>query len=113
MSSEAYREKRKVLRGLSEAARELQESEHSEMTINEILIEYFYTTKEHQIFETLFNWNRKGYKVKKGETAFVIWGSKKQAAKADEKKEDIEENENDFYPLCYLFSNAQVIKKDA
>ena len=47
--------------------------------------------------------------VKKGEKAFLIWGKKRQNEKKEtpqtEKKEDTEYS---FYPICYLFSNAQI-----
>lgn len=113
MSSAPHKEKRQILRGISQLAKELQESEMQEFTINEILIEHFYKTEIHQTFETLFNWNKKGFKVKKGETAFLIWGTPRKISKEAEKKEKKEEDESEFFPLCYLFSNAQVIEKDA
>lgn len=107
-----YQEKRKALRALSADAKELQETEFPDLKINEIIIEQFYKTSEHSEFNTLMEWNRKGFTVNKGETAFVIWGKPKAVQNAEKKPEAVEDEENDFFPLCYLFSNAQVKPRD-
>lgn len=108
-------ERRQILRETSKRAKELQATECEEMTINEILINRFYKTKEHQEFNTLYEWNRKGFKVLKGSTAFAVWGKPKPLKKEDaqKSKKEEDENEDEFFPICYLFSNAQVTAKDA
>lgn len=108
-----YQEKRKALRALSADAKELQETEFPDLKINEIIIEHFYKTAEHTEFNTLMEWNRKGYSVNKGATSFVIWGKPKAVQNKEKNPEAVEEEDDDFYPLCYLFSNAQVSERNA
>lgn len=112
---ELYKEKRKALRELSKIAKTMMQGECEGMSVNEILIDEFYSDEENNEFKTLHDWNKAGFKVKKGATAFVVWGKPKPKKKGEEPKQsqNPEEAEEEFFPLCYLFSNAQVIKKDA
>lgn len=109
-SREIYIQRRKELKELSKIAKARIETDCEGMTVNEVLISEFYSTKEHQEFNTLFEWNKLGFKVKKGSIAFCVWGSPKERKK-EEKAENKEDEENDFFPVCYLFSNAQVEKR--
>lgn len=114
-NQEKHKARRKALRELSKLARQLMEGPCEGMTVNEIIVEEFYTNKENKEFHTLKQWNKKGYKVKKGSEAFTVWGTtrtiegKTTEQPQNQKPEDEEEDE--FYPLCYLFSNAQVEKR--
>ena len=110
------KDKRQELRELSLIAKGFQNSSCQEMTINEILINEFYTDAKNTEFKTLFDWSKIGFKVKKGSKAFLIWGKPRAIKDKNHeptKQKNEEEDETEFYPLCYLFSNAQVIKKDA
>lgn len=103
-----YKENRQKLIELSIKAREIREDEGLEdSTINEIIRLYFYTDDTHQVFNTFWEWKDKGYKVKKGEKAFLFWGSKRKN-KQDDQAQSQEEETYSFFPLCYVFSNAQV-----
>lgn len=62
--------KKKSIKRTFRACKELQKDECSEFTINEILIEHFYKTEIHQTFETLHNWSKKGFSVKKEKPLF-------------------------------------------
>lgn len=69
-------------------------------------------------FNTLREWNKKGYTVKKGSKAFLIWGKKKEkeesAAKVQEdtsQQGEEQEEQANFWPVCYLFSSNQVTKR--
>lgn len=114
-------EKRNFLRELSARAtawREeaLHRTENTEqcqalndLKINAILIEQFYKNGTHTDFKSFKGWIKEGKAVKKGETAFLLWG------KPNEKKEDgtikpilEDEDGNIFYPISFVFSNAQV-----
>jgi hypothetical protein len=109
---EAYLQRRKELKELSKLAKARIETDCEGMTVNEVLINEFYTSNEHQEFNTLFEWNNKGYKVKKGSQSFCVWGSPKtRNSEKEAEKNNSEEEETEFYPLCYLFSNAQVEKR--
>lgn len=103
-----YKENRHKLIQLSIAARQIREDECLEdCTINEVIRQYFYTDEKHQTFNTFWEWKDKGYKVKKGEKAFLFWGAKRKN-KQDDQAQSQEEESYSFFPLCYLFSNAQV-----
>jgi antirestriction protein ArdC len=103
-----YKENRQKLIELSIKAREIREDEGlGDSTINEIIRLYFYTDDTHQVFNTFWEWKDKGYKVKKGEKAFLFWGSKRKN-KQDDQAQSQEEETYSFFPLCYVFSNAQV-----
>jgi hypothetical protein len=104
------REKREALRELSNIAKAMQKSgSHNEFTVNEILINEFYTDALNQEFHTLYDWNKKGCRVNKGATAFLIWGTPRPLKQTDKKPEDMTDEEKEkFFPLAYLFSNAQV-----
>ncbi|MQP63353.1 hypothetical protein GFJ99_11670 [Flavobacterium sp. LMO6] len=103
--------KREELRELSKIAKMFQNTSCAEMTINEILIEHFYKSEEHKEFKTLHDWNKEGFKVNKGEKAFLIWGKPKKNQKNENPDKQEPEDETEFYPICFLFSNAQVTKK--
>ena len=115
----AHKEKRTLLINLSKKAKAIQEieleTEENDRNINAILIEDFYTDIQNQIFNTFNEWLNQDYKVKKGEKAFLVWGKKRKNKQDQESKEPKTEDEKifSFYPICYLFSNAQVepIKK--
>jgi hypothetical protein len=108
---ETKQDKRKALRELSNIAKMRMQADCEGMSVNEILIEKFYTSEEHTEFKTLHDWNKEGYNVNKGEKAFLIWGKPRATNKEQPQNQESEEDENEFYPICYLFSNAQVTKK--
>lgn len=100
-----YKENRDRLKELSKVAKmALKVMPDEYANVNDYVIRECYTHNGHTEFNTFYQWIQKGYAVKKGEKAFVIWG---KPQKATEKKES-EKDEFDFYPLCYLFSNLQV-----
>jgi len=114
-------EKRTYLRELSALAAEwreqaLHQAENdqqcqalNDLKINQILLEQFYKNGIHTEFKSFKGWIKEGKVVRKGETAFLLWG------KPTERKEDgtvqpiMEDEEgNMFYPISFVFSNAQV-----
>lgn len=111
-----HQAKKKALIAISKIAKEIQAMEEDEpRNINSILIEDFYSKGEHKTFNTFQEWIKQGKRVKKGEKAFLVWGRKRKsnqdAPTAEPQTE--EEKKFSFYPLCYLFSNAQVQKLNA
>lgn len=111
---EEHKKKRKSLIELSKVAKEIQVLEDEPRNINTILIEDFYSKGEHHEFNTFQEWIKKGKRVKKGEKAFLVWGRKRKSNQdqAPTEPQTKEEKEFSFYPLCYLFSNAQVQNPD-
>lgn len=106
--------RRKALINLSLKARAMREEseELADLTINDIVIGHFYTDEENFDFKLLRDWNKEGFQVKKGARAFTVWGKKRKGTKAAEQEGD-EDQEYKFFPLAYLFSNAQVERKEA
>jgi hypothetical protein len=108
-----YKENREMLKALSQQVKPLVKSGQYDF-INEALIDCIYKQEGHEEFNTLPQWNKKGYRVKRGSRAFVVWGSPKEVSKEQQAEQGREapENEEDdkenFWPLCYLFSNLQV-----
>ena len=109
---ESIHTKRKRLRELSAVAKEMIESgTTNEVKVNDVLINDFYKNEQHQTFNTFWGWKKEGYSVKKGEKAFLIWGRPSQENKEGDVEPVIDRDEDDngtFFPLAYLFSNAQV-----
>lgn len=79
-------------------------------TINAAVMAVFYLDDDHQEFRKFKQWKKDGFSILKGSKAFPVWG---QPAKAEKKKAEGEDekDEYEFWPICYLFSNAQVEKR--
>lgn len=108
-----HKAKREALKELSKQVKPLVKTEEFD-TVNEAVIELFYRDEDNQEFNTLHEWNKKGYKVKRGSKAFAVWASPRKLKPTDPAPDDSEEGKEDkFYPLCYLFSNAQVERRAA
>ncbi len=99
-----HKEKREILKELSKIAKIRMSMDCEGMKVNEILINEFYTDEDNYEFKTFHDWLKEGKKVRKGEKAFLIWGK----PRTKEKETKTEEEKEEFYPICYLFSNNQV-----
>jgi len=99
-------EKRKQLKAISAPLRELYKIGEIH-TINDGLRD-IYARQGHEDLKTIRQWNKAGKQVKKGEKALLLWGSPKkyEVINADTSEVD----EMDFYPICFVFSNRQVIE---
>lgn len=103
-----YKANRQKLIELSILARQIREREMIEdSTINAIIRDFLYIDENNVVFNGFWEWKEKGFKVKKGEKAFLFWGKK---TKNIQDREPISEDEKvySFFPLAYLFSNNQV-----
>lgn len=110
------RQRRKVLSSISRKARLLRElkPEFEDCTINEILMATIYNPSGELEFKKFREWKAEGYTIKKGEKGFMLWAQPLKAQKEEseaptEPQNEADEN-SDFFPVCYLFSNEQVIK---
>jgi len=72
-------------------------------SVNEGLAD-FYKQNGHQELKKFWDWKKSGKTIKKGEHALLLWGQPR-----GKKKEDSEEDEYSFFPVCYVFSNLQVV----
>ena len=79
------------------------------LTVNQIIIEHIYKDAKNQEFKTFKGWLKDSKCVKKGESAFLIWGRPK-AVQEKEKNPQAQTDEDDskFFPISFIFSNAQV-----
>lgn len=107
-SAKTIQEKREILKKLSAPLKALLKSEAID-TINDGL-KILYANQGHTILKTLRQWNKEGKHVKKGEKALCLWGRPKQQEQEPEPTDTAEEHDPlNFYPLCYVFSNLQVL----
>jgi DNA repair protein RadC len=74
--------------------------------VNAALIAY-YTDEENTTFHTFWDWKKLNQSVKKGAKGYAIWGRPVDAQKKAQTPTG-EEEEYEFFPICYLFSNSQV-----
>ncbi len=82
-------------------------------TVNYMLLNHMYDTEGAEEFNTFKQWKEQGATIKKGSKAFLVWGQpigKQRAQEAQQKGQEApEEDEYRFFPICYLFSDKQVI----
>jgi len=108
---EQYLKKRKELIELSKFVRMGVKSGAYD-SVNEGLKEiYQETNPEIEEFKTFFQWKEEGATVRKGQTAFLIWGQPRKGEQVPEGANEPEEYK--YWPLCYLFANTQVYKPEA
>lgn len=122
----SIQEKRAQLREISARAKEIKEAllhnaktteealQIEAMCVNDIIINYIYKDDKNKEFHTFKGWLKEGHAVKKGEKAFLVWGRPKAVQDQEKGKQPDEEGDEDtFFPVSYIFSNAQVqgIKK--
>ena len=120
-------EKRQVLISLSIESRALlEEKKHKantieeaafweSRTINYMLLRFFYGGGR---FQTFKEWKTDGAVIKKGAKAIVIWGQPKKGSPTDIGDTNLSEEEKElkkyeFFPLCYLFSEKDVVFPNA
>lgn len=109
-SAKTIQEKREILKGLSKPLQQLVK-EGAISSVNDGLKE-IYAQSGHTQLKTLHQWNRDGKRVVKGSHALCLWGAPKQIDRQQqEDNQDGENDPNDFYPLCFVFSNLQVNEK--
>ena len=116
----SIQEKRAKLRELSAKAKQIKQQlieeattpeqalAYSGLTLNQIIINYFYKSEKHQEFHTFKGWLKEGSSVKKGEKAFLVWGRPKAVQDKDKNPKAENDEDSDFFPVSYIFSNAQV-----
>jgi N-terminal domain of anti-restriction factor ArdC len=85
-------------------------------TINSILLHNIYEINGATEFKTFNQWKQANATVKKGEKAFLIWGQPikngKQEGTEEPKTETEEKDKYRFFPLCFLFSDKQVLTQE-
>ena len=79
-------------------------------TINDAIVETLYKSDTHREFKSYRQWKKEGRQVKKGEKAFLLWAKPRQIQKPTEQTTAPDEFEEmiKYFPIAYLFSNAQL-----
>ena len=78
-------------------------------TVNEALIEIMYRQYGEK-YQKFTDWKAQGYTILKGSKGFPVWA---QPLKITRKKEESEQDEEgEYFPICYLFNENQVRKLD-
>lgn len=99
--------KREVLKQRSAIAAKMVKAQPDQFsTVNDALV-FMYNEEGHTEINSFRKWIEKGYIVRKGEKALLLWGEPKKALK-QEKQTEGEKDEFKFFPLAYVFSQKQV-----
>lgn len=101
-AQEAAKAARAALKEISNAVKPLVKAGAFD-SVNEAILST-YRNEQHQEFKKFWEWKRQGYTILKGSKAFPVWAQ-------PVKQKGTEQNEGEeyeFFPICYLFSNAQV-----
>lgn len=115
---EAARQKRAELKALSNQLKKAVQQgaipESEDGTIN-ALLRFFYAQQGHTELKTFDEWKEAGYIVRKGQKAILLWGrprkhdrDKEAATAGEDTEQQTSEQQDDFFPVCYVFSNLQV-----
>ena len=110
VNCKSIKEKREMLKALSQGAKPIVKMTGGELKINDILVDS-YKDKSHQEFHTFMNWKRLGYSVNKGAKAFCVWSTPLKT-ESENKDGEKEEKETEYFGLAFLFSNYQVKKEE-
>lgn len=97
---------------INNAVSEKQAEFYAEKPLNYYLLNHIYQTDGATEFNTFKQWKEQGRTIKKGSTAFAIWGQPIRPKVKSETKEE-EQDEYKYFPMCYLFSNLQLVEPEA
>lgn len=115
---EAARQKRAELKAVSNMLKKAVQSGQippsEDGTINGLLRD-MYAQQGHTELKTFDEWKEAGYIVRKGQKAILLWGKprkhnagKENAEAGEDTDQQTSEQQDDFFPVCYVFSNLQV-----
>lgn len=104
--NQEMKQKREELKAISKGFK-LLVKEGAIGSVNEGLAN-FYAEQGHTTLYSYRQWQEQGFQVRKGEKALLMWGQPKPIKKADAPLKKEGEQEEEFFPLAYVFSNLQV-----
>lgn len=112
----SFQEKRENLKAISKIAQMAIKNCATEAeTVNQYVTDLYKSDNPGiEELNTFHQWKDKGFSIIKGSTAFVVWGSPRKG-KLEEpviSTDGKEDDEFEFFPLCYLFSNEQVERRE-
>lgn len=108
MRTQRNQEAREALIAISKMAKVLVKQGAFD-SVNEVVLNS-YKTPEHQVFKTFNEWKREGFHIIKGSVSFPVWGRPKETTKTPNAESS--EETYKYWPICYLFSNAQVMQEE-
>lgn len=79
-----------------------------QLTTNEMLLDTYKQKTGAKKFLRLQEWRELGYKVRKGEKSYRIWGSPIQVPKKAKLEAKTETDSFEHWPMCCLFNECQV-----
>lgn len=97
-------QKREQLKAMSRAAKQLVQAGAFD-TVNEAIVA-MYAEQGHTELNSFKGWLDRGFCVRRGEKALLLWGQPHKARNQEPK--DGEKDEFSFFPLAYVFSQKQV-----
>ena len=74
-------------------------------SINEAIVHFYSEETGESDFRSFIGWRDAGFKVKKGESSFPVWGKPKRKETEDE---DNEQDQTKYWPMAYIFHSGQV-----
>jgi len=107
------KENREKLKKFSLLAKEREEvNPTGKMKVNELLAHHVYNFQRNNklFFKSFLDWQFSGYKVRKGEKAFLFWSKPNPRKNKDVVEETTDDSEDKQFYIAYLFSNEQVEK---
>jgi len=115
MSNLTIKEKRENLKAISKVAQTaIKNGDTDAEKVNEYVVQHYKSENpEIKEFKTFHQWKADGFNIIKGSKAFVVWGSPRKGKIENPVKNENGENEDEFefFPLCYLFANTQVERR--
>lgn len=75
-------------------------------SVNQFLVD-MYRQQGHTELNSFKQWLSKGFCVRRGEKALLLWGEPRKATNKEKQTEN-DKDEFEFFPLAYVFSNKQV-----
>lgn len=109
-SKQRYIEARKNLIALSKIAREMVKIEEVDSVNEGLIMMYDQEQGKECEYNTFHQWKEKGCTILKGVHAYAVWGQPRKATQTPEGEQEPEEYK--YWPLCYLFSDLQVVKPE-
>ena len=76
-------------------------------TVNFMLMKLFYNPDNSLVFKKFNEWKAEGKTIIKGSKSIAVWAQPLAKLKKDN-AEETTEDEMQYFPMCYLFSNLQV-----
>lgn len=107
MEKLTFKQKKDALKSLSASLRPLVNN-GTHKSINSALIAHYVVNHDLRYLRTYDDWVQRGFKPKRGQDYFLIWGRPKKII-LDKDKGNLKEGDlMDFFPVCFMYSECQI-----